>query len=333
LCALILKQYVETISENTWLAIINPNAGVGKCSKDWEKISGLLISHSIEYQAVFTKKRLHATELTRQYIEKGFRKFIAIGGDGTLNEVVNGILEQKKVASQDITIAVISVGTGNDWIRTFNIPLDYSHAIALIKKQDTFLQDAGRVTYMGSEGQSMTRYFINMAGLGFDGLVAQKTNADKDRGVGNALQYVKNIFLSLFAFKSVPTRIVTDGKEIQTKIFSIGVGIGKYNGGGMKQAPDAIPDDGLFAMTLIKDMTKWSVIANVRRLYDGSIGKHKKVEMLKGSNIYIEPQVPVLLEADGESLGTSPFTFTIIPKSLRVVINKQNMVTHLSDNI
>jgi YegS/Rv2252/BmrU family lipid kinase len=333
LCALILKQYVETISENTWLAIINPNAGVGKCSKDWEKISGLLISHSIEYQAVFTKKRLHATELTRQYIEKGFRKFIAIGGDGTLNEVVNGILEQKKVASQDITIAVISVGTGNDWIRTFNIPLDYSHAIALIKKQDTFLQDAGRVTYMGSEGQSLTRYFINMAGLGFDGLVAQKTNADKDRGVGNALQYVKNIFLSLFAFKSVPTRIVTDGKEIQTKIFSIGVGIGKYNGGGMKQAPDAIPDDGLFAMTLIKDMTKWSVIANVRRLYDGSIGKHKKVEMLKGSNIYIEPQVPVLLEADGESLGTSPFTFTIIPKSLRVVINKQNMVTHLSDNI
>jgi YegS/Rv2252/BmrU family lipid kinase len=328
-----LNANVETIFENTWLAIINPNARVGKCSKDWEKISSLLISHSIEYQAVFTKKRLHATELTRQYIEKGFRKFIAIGGDGTLNEVVNGILEQKNVASQDITIAVISVGTGNDWIRTFNIPLGYSQAIALIKKQDTFLQDAGQVTYLDFDGQSRKRYFINMAGLGFDGLVAQKTNADKDRGEGNALLYFKNLFLSLFAFKSVQTRILVDEREIHTKIFSIGVGIGKYNGGGMMQAPDAIPNDGFFALTLIKDMSKWSVIANVRRLYDGSIGKHKKVEMLKGSNIYIEPQVPVLLEADGESLGTSPFTFTIIPKSLRVVINKQNMVTHLSDNI
>jgi YegS/Rv2252/BmrU family lipid kinase len=319
---------LEKKENNQWLAVVNPNAGVKKCEKDWKKISGLLNKHGINYKAVLTERRLHAIELTQQYIKEGYRKIISVGGDGTLNEIVNGVFAQKEVTTSEITLAVISVGTGNDWVRTFHIPNDYEEAIALIGKQDTFLQDAGKVTYINGSSP-VTRFFINMAGLGFDGLVAQKTNADKDRGVGNPLLYFKNIFVSLFSFQSVQTRIVVDTREINTKIFSMGVGIGQYNGGGMKQAPDAIPDDGLFALTLIKDMSKWSVIANVRRLYDGTIGRHKKVEILKGKYIKIEPQVPVLLEVDGESLGKSPFTFDVVPKSLRVVINKANMVDHV----
>ncbi len=315
----------EKVTDNKWLAVVNPNAGVKKCKKDWQKINTLLKKYEIDFEPHFTDQRGHAIKITKEYLAKGYRKIISIGGDGTLNEVVNGIFWQKCVNPTDITIGVISVGTGNDWGRTFGIPPDYEKSIKLLKKEDTFIQDAGMVSFANGPGTNL-RYFINMVGLGFDGLVAQKTNADKDMGRGNVMVYFKNIFMSLFAFHSVPTRIVIDGTEANHHLFSMGVAIGKYNGGGMKQAPDAIPDDGLFNLTLIKDMSKWSVIANVNRLYNGTIGKHKKVEMLQGRQIIIEPKTPVLMEADGESLGRSPFTFNIIPKSLRVVINKEKFL-------
>lgn len=310
--------------DNKWLAVVNPNAGVRKCERDWKKISELLQQQNIDYTAVFTEKRDHAISLTKEYIEKGYRKVISIGGDGTLNEVINGVFRQKAVNTTEITIAVISVGTGNDWGRTFFIPSEYKKSIALIAKEETFVQDAGMVSF-ANNSETRYRYFVNMAGLGFDGLVAQKTNKDKDLGRANALVYFKNIFASLFSFQSVPTRIVIDDTEVNHHIFSMGVAIGQYNGGGMKQAPNAVPDDGLFSLTLIKDMSKWSVIYNVNRLYNGTIGKHKKVEMLQGRHIIIEPKTPVLMEADGESLGQSPFTFTIIPRSLRVVVNKEKL--------
>lgn len=309
---------------NKWLAIVNPNAGVKKCQKDWKKIAALLDKNQMDYDAFFTERRGHAISLTKEKIEAGYRNIISVGGDGTLNEVVNGIFKQTTVSTTEISLGVISVGTGNDWVRTFNIPNDYEKSIVLLKKKDTFIQDAGMVSFVSETG-TRSRYFINMAGLGFDGLVAQKTNADKDLGKANPFSYIKNLFSSLFAFKSVSTRIVVDDAEMQHNIFSIGVGIGQFNGGGMKQAPNAVPDDGLFDLTLIKDMSKWSVVANVNRLYNGTIGKHEKVELHKGRQIIIEPKTPVLMEADGESLGQSPFTFTILPKCLKVVINKEKL--------
>ncbi len=311
-------------NQSKWLAVVNPNAGVRKCEKDWPRIAKALEKNNIDFQAVFTSQRGHAIDITKEYIDKGFRKIISVGGDGTLNEVVNGVFRQKHVSTTEIAIAVISVGTGNDWVRTYHIPGDYDKSAALIAKEDTFIQDAGMVSFMG-DGGTHSRYFINMAGLGFDGLVAQKTNADKELGRANPLVYLKNIFASLFTFNSVQTRIVVDDVEMNHKIFSMGVGIGQYNGGGMKQAPNAVPDDGLFDLTLIKDMSKWSVIANVNRLYNGTIGRHKQVEEHQGRHITIDPKTPVLMEADGESLGQSPFTFTLIPKCLKVVINKENL--------
>lgn len=313
-----------------WLAIVNPNAGVRKCEKDWPRIKAALEKNGIDFQAVFTQQRGHAITLAKEHIEQGFRRIISVGGDGTLNEVVNGIFRQQVTETNDISIACVSVGTGNDWVRTYHIPSDYDKCAALIKKEDTFIQDAGMVSFVTAEGNK-SRYFINMAGLGFDGLVASKTNADKELGKSNPLVYFKHIFTSLFAFHSVPTRIIVDSVELNHHIFSMGVGIGQYNGGGMKQAPNAVPDDGLFDLTLIKDMSKWSVIANVNRLYNGTIGKHKQVDLLKGRHITIEPRTQVLLEADGESLGYSPFTFTLIPKCLKVVINAENLFTRTSN--
>ncbi len=306
-----------------WLVVVNPNAGVGKGAKDWKTISRLLDKQGLKYRTLFTKRRLHAMEMVEGSINKGYRKILVVGGDGTMNEAVNGIFNQKSIPTTQVTLGMISVGTGNDWIRTYNFPTEYKKAIKVIKKEDTLIQDAGIVKYQNDSGER-TRYFINMAGLGFDGLVAQKTNHDKDMGKSNPLLYLKNLVSSLFAYKSSQAKVIVDDKEFNEKIFSVGIGIGQYNGGGMRQAPNALTDDGLFDLTLIKDLSKWSVVASIRRLYNGTIGKHKRVITLVGKMIRIETDPPVLLETDGESLGHAPFEFEIIPKSVKVIINKSN---------
>lgn len=303
-----------------WLVVVNPNAGIGKVARDWKKISSILDRRDFDYQAVFTRAPFHATELVREHIAGSFRKIVSVGGDGTLNEVVNGIFGQDHWPTTGITLGVIPVGTGNDWIRTYNIPTDYEGAVEVLSNGRTMLQDAGTVSFMNGP-ENLTRYFINMAGLGFDGLVAQKTNADKARGRGNPFLYIKHLLSSLFAYRSCGTTVTIDGQVINKKVFSIGVGIGQYNGGGMHQAPDAKPDDGLFDLTLIRDLSRLSVIANLGRLYNGSIKKHKRVTAYLGRHIRIESESPLLLEADGESLGHSPLEFHIVPQSVRVLVN------------
>ncbi len=306
-----------------WLVVVNPNAGVGKGQKDWKEISRLLEKQGLDFHPIFTKRRLHAMQLVEKYINKGYRKIVVVGGDGTMNEAVNGIFNQQLVPTPDITLGVIPVGTGNDWVKTFNIPKEYKKVVKIIKRGATMLQDAGTVKYLNDNAEK-NRFFINMAGLGFDGLVAQKTNYDKDHGRTNPFIYIKNLITSLFSYKSSQLQVFVDDTEVNEKVFSLSIGIGQYNGGGMLQAPSALPDDGLFDVTLIKDLSKWSVITSLRKLYDGTIGKHKRVITMVGKNIRINSEPPVLLETDGESLGSSPFEFQIIPKSIRVIVNNND---------
>ncbi|MEE4177473.1 MAG: diacylglycerol kinase family protein [Bacteroides sp.] len=303
-----------------WLVVVNPNAGIGRGKKDWGKISQLLDENGFDYHPVFTERKLHAIELVIQNIVTGYRKIIVVGGDGTMNEVVNGIFSQQEVPTTAITLGMISIGTGNDWVRTYNIPLDYQQAIEIIKRENTLEQDAGIVQYSTGNGTAK-RYFANMAGLGFDGLVAKKTNADKERGSILPMLFLVNLVSSMFSYNSSNIRINIDGREIKARVFSIGVGIGQYNGGGMMQAPDALPNDGLLDLTIIKHISVLSILANIRRLYDGKIRKVKQVVLLTGKNIRIESDVPIPLETDGEFLGNSPFEFNIVPKSIKIIMN------------
>lgn len=302
-----------------WFVIVNPNAGKRKGEKDWLEIAAQLTAARIEFVNVFTEHRGHAVVLTRKYIENGYRNIIVVGGDGTLNEVVNGIFTQAHVPTNKIVLAMIPVGTGNDWCRMFNIPNDYKQAIKLILKRKIFIQDTGTIKYISSEGSEKTRFFINMAGMGFDALVAKKTNAQKDLGKSNPMSYVVNILSSLFLYTSTKVTILLDDEKITSDIFSMSVGICQYNGGGMKQAPDALPDDGLFDMTLIKPIGKFKIIRNIIKLFDGSFTRLPEVSTFRSSKIIIHSEPPMYMEADGESLGHTPFVFNIIPQSLYVV--------------
>ncbi len=305
-----------------WFIIVNPNAGKRKGMHDWLTIAKFLGEAGIEFVNVFTEHRDHANQLAKKYIENGFRKIIVVGGDGTLNEVVNGIFAQKHIPTSEITLAMIPVGTGNDWCRMYDIPGDYKEAISAISRGKEFMQDAGRVTYFTRNGEQKTRFFINMAGMGFDALVAKKTNRQKEQGKGNAFSYFINIFSSLFSFKKTSAVIELDAQTLKTDVFTMSIGICQFNGGGMKQAPTAKSDDGLFDLTIIRPIGKFKVIRNVMKLFDGSFTRLPEVSTFTSAHIDIKANPPMYIEVDGESLGHTPFDFTILPRSLRIITGK-----------
>ena len=170
-----------------WLVVVNPRAGVGKCEKDWPIIKGLLTKAGFPFMSVQTERQFHAIEITRDLIiNQGFTKIIAVGGDGTLNEVVNGIFQQTRFATTDITLGMVTVGTGNDWGRMYSFPLDYEKAVQILKNELTFLQDVGKVKYRYHTGDDY-RYFINMAGMGYDALVAKKNKSHESQRKGRCV--------------------------------------------------------------------------------------------------------------------------------------------------
>lgn len=304
--------------QSEWLVIVNPNAGNGKGGKDWNKIASALSNNRIPHSVAFTEKKGHAIDLSARGIAEGYRKIISVGGDGTLNEVVNGVFSTDVCRTTDVSLSMIPVGTGNDWGRMFGIPHDYNEAVKIIRNSDTLLQDVGLLTYHnGSE--KLNRYFINIAGLGFESVVVTKTNRQKDKGHGGKLIYFYNLLTSLMAYRNTPLHIIIDGETKRSEAFSVNVGNGRYCGGGMMQTPNALPDDGLLDLTIINNMGRFEIIRNLKILYDGTILSHPKIDGYKCKNIKIFSDSEIYAEADGESLGHTPLEFNIIPLSLRIV--------------
>jgi YegS/Rv2252/BmrU family lipid kinase len=301
-----------------WFTIVNPNAGNGKGSKDWDRISGLFEKSNIKVVPKFTECKGHATGLCKEAIENGFRKIISVGGDGTLNEVVNGIFLQTACPTFEISVALIPVGTGNDWGRMFGIPLIYEGAVKVIKENRLMMHDVGLISYYTGTEQCK-RYFINIAGLGFEAMVVAKTNRQKDKGRSNNAIYFYNLLTSLIAYRKTDANITIDGKSVTSRIFSINVGNGRYCGGGMRQTPEALPDDGLLDITVIKDMGRLEIIRSLKLLYDGTILCHHKVDGYRSTNLKVTSESVLYAEADGESLGHTPVEFNIIPAGIKVV--------------
>ncbi|MBE0646673.1 MAG: diacylglycerol kinase family lipid kinase [Bacteroidales bacterium] len=307
------------IPADRWMVIVNPNAGVKKGAKEWPKILDIIRGEGIDHTFELTKHKGHAIHLTRKAIEEGYRSIAVVGGDGSLNEVLNGIFLQETCPVSEITMGMIPVGTGNDWCRMFNVPFDFEGAVKLLKKRKTFIQDIGKVTHH-KKNETQERYFMNVAGMGYDALVAKKTNLFKEKGHGGPLTYFWFIFASLFQYTFLDAVIEVDGVSVfKGEIFSMNVGICKYNGGGMKQLPFAIADDGLLDVTIIKKAPKWMVIRYTPKLYDGTLVDLPIVETFQGKSIRIRSTSKIYLETDGESMGHTPLTFEIIPSALRVV--------------
>lgn len=308
---------------NKWFAIVNPVAGKGRGLSDWPLITRLLRAEGIMPDFVFTEHKYHAIELAVEAVNKGYRKLIVVGGDGTIHEVVNGLFIQHTVPPREVLISVVAVGTGNDWIRMFGIPRKYSEAIRAIVEGNSFLQDVGRLTYEKSHVKQV-RYMANVAGVGFDGFVNRQYNRLKDEGRRNKWLYVWSMLKSVMRYSPTSVRMWVDGRQmVDEAVYSGTIGIGKYNGGGMIQMPEARADDGLFDVTVIRSMSRLGVLMRVRSLYNGHIYKLKGVSLFRGRTIRLESTPEIMVEVDGEALGFSPFEFEIIDKSVRVVVSKK----------
>ena len=221
-----------------WQVILNPHAGGGRGAHDQKRIEQLLRQSKIPYQLSISQFPGHAIELARDLVTSGATHLIVAGGDGSLNEVVNGIFLAEQKSRHEITLGMLPVGTGNDWIKTFGIPDHYQKAIDIIKAYKTVLQDVGEITCL-MDGQTSKRYFVNIAGFGFDALVARNANNLKFRGITGIRVYIQSLLSGYLNYKSRPTRISIDGATLDINLFSASIGIGKFNGGGMMQVPEA----------------------------------------------------------------------------------------------
>lgn len=302
---------------NTWFVIVNPVSGGKKGPRTWHTAQRFLKAAGIPCREAFTHYRGHALELAEAAAGEGYRHFLIIGGDGTANEVLNGLL-RSAVPLQACTLAMISAGTGNDWVRSTGRLTDIRRIGTLLLRNETFVQDIGILDYL-KEGKPARDYFVNIAGIGFDGYVARKIYFGSRMLAGTKLQYWIAILKSLLFCRHAEMQVSVEGKTRQLKTLSIAAGIGKYNGGGLMQLPNAVYDDGLLDMTVITSMSKFKMLRSLPKLSNGSFLRMREVLALRSASFGITADPPAYVEADGEYLGTTPATIGIMPRALRLI--------------
>ncbi len=304
---------------NQWFIIVNPKANGGKLENQWERIQRCLNNNHIDFFVKKTTHPNHATELAKEAIRNGCRKIIAVGGDGTGNEVANGILQQKIISSAEITFALLPVGTGNDWIKTHKIPKHLDTWIKMLKNGKTTFQDAGLVQCLFNK-KRIERYFINVAGMAYDAFGVQLSEGKNWRFP--KIQYLLNALSGLFKYKIHRAKLIFDEQEVIDFFYIINVGVCKYSGGGMQLVPHAIPNDGKFALTFARKLSKLAVILNTYRFYNASLLQHSKVEGFLTKKIRVETMdnEPTGVEVDGEYIGETPVEFSISPKALKILV-------------
>jgi len=301
-----------------WQVILNPHAGSGKGRRDKNKIVSVLNNSGLQYILHESEYAGHTYKLAKELAIKGSTHFIVAGGDGTLNETVNGIFNGKNNHYENIVVGMLPVGTGNDWIRTFGIPDHYQSAMDIIINGKTVVQDVGLIECTDLD-KNIKRFFVNIAGFGFDALVAGRANILKSKGLSGLRVYMESFLWSYFNYKAGQTNITVDKEVLNVNLFSVSVGIGKFNGGGMMQVPDANPVNGFFHVTIIRNLSFWGIISNFMKLYNGSFVRDYRVSTHIGKQVKICSLRGLAGEADGETLGKSNYSLQIVHHQLRVI--------------
>ncbi len=310
-------------NENTgekWLFIVNPAAGGGIVGKRWSEAERQLKAANISFDAIFTEKKLHATLLAKQAIEQGCRKLVAVGGDGTGNEVVNGILLQTVCPPEQVAFTIFPSGTGNDWIKMHRIPAKTRLWIKYFQKAVPSIQDVGWLSYQ-KDSVEHRRYFFNVAGLSYDAYVARRSESRKGK-MSSKIVYLFFIFRCLFEFKIPRIRLCFDGQTVDKRLYTVNVGICRYSGGGLQLVPQALPHDGKLALTFVERIPKLAVLLITPLIYLGKIGWHPAVHLHQVEEVFVDSsgQEFVLVEADGEFLGNTPVQMGILKAKLKILI-------------
>ena len=283
-------------------AIVNPTAGGHRGARLWRRVLPILHEAGWDVTESFSERRGHAEELAAASTAP---VVLAAGGDGTAYEVANGLLRSRRRAA----MGVVPIGTGNDFARGIGLPRDPLAAAAVLVAARPRDIDVGEVN---------GRYFLTIAGTGFDGEVARQVN-NWPKWFGGTAMYILAMLKMLATYRPVDVEITVDGTAERERLFLIAVGNTAWNAGGMWTVPPARPDDGLLHAMIAGPLTRLETLIVLPRVFSGRHLAHRKVHVVQGREIHVTGAAPLAVQADGESVGTIPATFTLHPRALLVL--------------
>ncbi len=300
--------------------IINPEAGDGKTDSLWPKIEKELQDHSVSADKVYTSKKGDGIRLARQALDLGFERVISVGGDGTLNEVMNGFFDEEELINPEAVLGFIMTGRVNDFRKTLETPSDLEGSLTKLLHGKIHKIDLVKVKYIAHEGMINTRFSINMSSFGISGDVCKKVN-DSKLGIilgGTGVFFYESLSaLADYKNKRVVWKI-DDGEETTGNIRLFAAANGKFAGGSMLFAPDAKIDDGIMDYLIVEDMNAMSSLLHLNRLYSGNYSGMPGVTTGKAKKIEADSRESVHLEIEGECVGRLPAVFSVVPSILNV---------------
>jgi YegS/Rv2252/BmrU family lipid kinase len=299
--------------------IVNPHAARGAVGKNWPQIRELAEKRLGSFKSFLTTAPGEATQLARLAVSESAQSVVCVGGDGTLNEVINGLMNDDGPRNPDLQLGFIPNGTGCDFRRTLCIPTNAEQALDVVAKGNTRLIDLGRLRFTDHDGEIRTRYFHNLTSFGLGGEVDERVN-NSGKKLGGFLSFIMATLISLVRYEGKRIRLrVDDHFDEEVVVLNVAVANGQYHGGGMWVAPGADPSDGLFHVTIIGDLSLPEVFYYLPKLYNGKILQVKQVRSLTGRKVEALSDERVLLDVDGEQPGRLPVKIEIIPSALRIL--------------
>jgi diacylglycerol kinase (ATP) len=297
--------------------IVNPEAGAGKTRRLWPQIKSLFQGHGLRFEHDITEAPGHAIELAAVAARNGYDMIVSVGGDGTVNEVVNGIHASGNMSNS--LLGIVSTGTGSDYIRTVGLPRRYEEACKRFLRPEKRKVDVGIVEYM-KNGSKAERLFVNFAGTGFDAEIVRRTT-QQFKNLGGLLSYLCGTVATILMYGNKKISLKVDGEETEKKVCTVIMNNGKYGGGGMYTAPGADLADGLLDVLVVGDMSRPKLLYSLPRIYKGTHLTIKNVSMKKAKEIEIKSLGPKMhLQADGDLLGELPARFRILPSALNIIV-------------
>ncbi len=299
--------------------IANPRSGRGKVGAHLAEIERILTDAGLSYRIVRTTHPGHATEAARDALARGERYLVAAGGDGTVHEVLNGMIDDGRPIAEDAVLGVVAAGSGCDFVRSFGLPGDAVRAAGHLAGDQVRSVDVGKVTFTSGSapGTEVTRYFANIAEAGLGGAVAARASG-LPAFLGGA-KYFVGFWLTLPGFGPRTVQLEADGQEFGWRAFNVVVANCRFYGGGMQISPKSEPADGALEV-LVMVGPKSDAFTTLPKVYRGTHLPHRHIMELRAGRVRVEADPPLPIEADGEILGTTPATFEVVPGAVRLKV-------------
>ncbi len=301
------------------LIIINPCSANGRAGRNRRQIDEALSARlPYPFDVVFTERQGHATQFAREAAER-CERVVVLGGDGTLNEVVNGLLEKDVPVNPGLALGIIRYGTGGDFARGLGIPAKLDGAINRLAGGAIREVDVGKVTYRKPDGEQGVRYFINEAEIGMGAAVCEAVNRHS-KGLGGSLSFMRAILSTMLRYPNQSVRMSFGGAPAETLLINnVWLANGVYSGGGIRSAPRARLDDGLLDVVIVKGSNAFQKLLGLPALRSGAFVRSSNVEYRTAGRVEAESDALVPVEVEGEPIGALPATFEIISPRLRII--------------